>query len=117
MTLRSERPHVILFTTDQHRGDHLSVAGHPVVETPNLDAFVRQGAYFPNAYTEVPSTTGARRCLPAGQARYRCGLTGYSKTEWDCRDDRGRAVGGSCTTAIASESRAGRRLNRTPIHP
>jgi len=78
----AERPDVILFTTDQHRGDYLSIAGHPVVETPNVDSFVNRGAYFPNAYTEIPSTTGARRCLLAGQGSYTCGLVGYSSVEW-----------------------------------
>ena len=76
------RPNIILFTTDQHRGDHLSLAGHPVVETPNVDSFIEHGAYFPNAYTEIPSTTGARRCLHGGQASHACGLIGYAGTEW-----------------------------------
>ena len=78
-----ERPNIILFTTDQHRGDHLSIAGHPVLETPYVDSFVQQGAYFPNAYTEIPSTTGARRCLHAGQGSYTCGLIGYAGVPWD----------------------------------
>ncbi len=77
-----ERPNIILFTTDQQRGDHLSIAGHPVVETPNVDSFVENGAYFPNAYTEISSTTGARRCLLGGQAGHACGLIGYSGEEW-----------------------------------
>ena len=72
------RPNILLFTTDQHRGDHLSIAGHPVVETPNVDSFVQQGAYFPNAYTEIPSTTGARRVMLSGQGNYTCGLVGYA---------------------------------------
>jgi len=76
------RPHIILYTTDQHRGDHLSIAGHPLVETPNLDSWAQEGAYFPNAYTEIPSTTGARRCLLGGQASHACGLIGYAGTEW-----------------------------------
>lgn len=80
--MKQTRPNVILFTTDQHRGDHLSIAGHPVLETPNLDAMVNHGAYFPNAYTEIPSTTGARRCLLGGQGSYDCGLVGYSSAEW-----------------------------------
>ncbi len=80
--MAQRRTNVLLFTTDQHRGDHLSIAGHPIVETPNLDAIVRQGAYFPNAYTEIPSTTGARRCLLSGQGSYDCGLIGYSSAEW-----------------------------------
>jgi arylsulfatase A-like enzyme len=78
-----ERPNIILFTTDQHRGDHISISGHPVVETPYVDSFVKRGAYFPNAYTEIPSTTGARRCLHAGQGSYTCGLVGYSTVPWD----------------------------------
>jgi len=80
--MTDSRPHVILFTTDQQRGDHLGIAGHPVVETPNVDSFVQRGAYFPNAYTEIPSTTGARRCLLGGQASHACGLIGYDSAEW-----------------------------------
>ena len=74
--MADERPNILLFTTDQHRGDHLSIAGHPVLDTPNVDSFVQNGAYFPNAYTEIPSTTGARRCMLGGQASYACGLVG-----------------------------------------
>jgi len=76
------RPNIVLFTTDQHRGDHVGLAGHPAVETPNLDAFVNEGAYFPNAYSEIPSTTGARRVMHGGQANHACGLIGYAGTEW-----------------------------------
>ena len=80
--MQGKKPNVLLFTTDQHRGDHLSIAGHPIIETPNLDSIVSRGAYFPNAYTEIPSTTGARRCLLGGQGSYHCGLVGYSGAEW-----------------------------------
>ncbi len=78
-----KRPDIILFTTDQHRGDCLSIANHPVCETPNVDSWVNNGAYFPNAYTEIPSTTGARRILHLGQGNYHCGLIGYAGAEFD----------------------------------
>ena len=81
--MTDKRPNILLYTTDQQRGDHISISGHPVVETPNVDAFVNRGAYFPNAYTEIPSTTGARRCLHAGQKSYNCGLVGYASEEWN----------------------------------
>jgi len=84
--MTDDRPNILLFTTDQQRGDHVGLAGHPIVETPNLDAFISRGAYFPNAYTEIPSTTGARRCLLAGQSSYACGLVGYSHAEWKERN-------------------------------
>jgi arylsulfatase len=81
-----QRPNVLLFTTDQHRGDFLSIAGHPLVETPNLDSLIQHGLYFPNAYTEIPSTTGARRCLLSGKGSYHNGLIGYSSKEWHERN-------------------------------
>lgn len=84
--MADQRPNILLFTTDQQRGDHVSISGHPVIETPNVDAFVNRGAYFPNAYTEIPSTTGARRCLHAGQKSYTCGLIGYAAVEWNERN-------------------------------
>ena len=80
--MAASRPNIILLTTDQHRGDHIGLSGHPLVQTPNLDAWVNEGAYFPNAYTEIPSTTGARRCLHGGQGSYDCGLVGYASKEW-----------------------------------
>jgi len=84
--MTDRRPNILLFTTDQHRGDHVGLSGHPVVETPNADSFVEHGAYFPNAYSEIPSPTGARRCLHGGQTTYACGLIGYSGTEWHERN-------------------------------
>ena len=84
--MNDKRPNLLLFTTDQQRGDHVGISGHPAVETPNVDAFVNRGAYFPNAYTEIPSTTGARRCLLGGQGSYTCGLVGYAGVEWHERN-------------------------------
>ena len=80
--MAAERPNIVLLTTAQHRGDFIGLAGHPVVETPNLDGLIGQGAYFPNAHTEIPSTTGARRVLLGGQASHVCGLIGYHRSEW-----------------------------------
>lgn len=35
---------------DQWRGDCLGIAGHPVVETPNLDRIFHNGVIFDQAY-------------------------------------------------------------------
>ena len=78
----NERPNILLFTTDQHRGDAVGLSGNPHIETPNLDFFVEQGAYFPNAYSELPSTKGARRIMNSGQGNYTCGLIGFGGGEW-----------------------------------
>ena len=78
-----ELPNIILFTTDQHRGDWIGLAGDSVVETPNLDAWINEGMYFRHAYSEIPSTTGARRIMHLGQGPHDCGVIGYAGGPWD----------------------------------
>jgi len=76
------RPNIIIYLADTHRGDHLGLAGHSVVETPNIDDMVNRGAYFPNAYTEIPSTTGAQRIILSGKGSFDCGQVGYQTCRW-----------------------------------
>ena len=77
-------PHLLLITTDQQRGDCLGLAGHPVVETPNIDFLYSHGAYFPRAYAEVPSSIASRRAVIAGQKPWSHGMLGYKDgQEWD----------------------------------
>ena len=42
----NERPNILFVCVDQWRGDCLGTTGHPVVETPHLDAHGRTGSYF-----------------------------------------------------------------------
>ena len=80
----ASRPHLLLITTDQQRGDCLGLAGHPMVETPNIDALFSRGAYFPRAYAEVPSSIASRRALMAGQSQTTHGMLGYKDHErWE----------------------------------
>ncbi len=72
----------IIYLADTHRGDHLGLAGHPICETPNIDDMLNRGAYFPNAYTEIPSTTGAQRVILSGKGSYACGQVGYETCRW-----------------------------------
>ena len=68
-----QRPNLLLITTDQQRGDCLGCAGHPAVETPYLDQLAEQGAYFPRAYTSVPSCTPARAGIITGMDQWNHG--------------------------------------------
>ncbi|MCC9078434.1 arylsulfatase [Litorilinea aerophila] len=72
-----ERPNLILILTDHFRGDCLSRLGHPVAETPHLDALSREGAAFVQAYTPCPSCIAARRSLMTGLTPYSQGMVGY----------------------------------------
>lgn len=60
------RPNIVLFHADQHRGDALSIEGHPDVMTPNLDERAARGVRFRNAYTPAPICSPARRSLLTG---------------------------------------------------
>jgi arylsulfatase A-like enzyme len=51
---------VLFISADQWRADSLSILGHPVVKTPNLDALAADGALFRRHYTQ---------CTPCGPAR------------------------------------------------
>lgn len=74
---QSTRPDILIIMPDQMRGDCLSIAGHPVVRTPNLDALARQGAWFPHAYTTIPSCIPARHALLTGLFPKTSGMVGY----------------------------------------
>jgi choline-sulfatase len=52
--------------SDQHRGDAMSCAGHPVVRTPALDGIAAQGCRFTRAYTTSPLCMPARASLAIG---------------------------------------------------
>jgi arylsulfatase A-like enzyme len=59
-------PHVVFITVDQWPARLLGIAGHPVVETPTLDALARNGTRFTNAYAECPICIPARRSMMTG---------------------------------------------------
>ncbi len=84
MTESKGRPNILLIMTDQMRGDCLGIAGHPDVKTPYLDQLASQGAWFPNAYTAVPSCIAARCGLLTGLSPEHHGRVGYrDRVDWN----------------------------------
>lgn len=61
------RPNILLVTTDQHRPDFMHCAGHPQLQTPNLDRLARSGVLFTSAYCTTPLCTPARASILSGQ--------------------------------------------------
>lgn len=58
---------VLLIQTDEHRPDAMSWAGHPFVETPNLDRLAERGTAFTNAYCNSPLCAPSRASFATGQ--------------------------------------------------
>lgn len=80
----TDKPNIILFFTEQHRGDCLGCEDHPVLMTPNMDAIAGQGARFTRAYSNCPTCIAARRSLLSGQFPATHGMVGYREgVEWD----------------------------------
>lgn len=71
------RPNVVLISADQWRGDALSSAGHPVVQTPTLDGIARDGTRFEQAYSATPTCIPARTALLTGLAQETHRRVGY----------------------------------------
>ena len=62
----SNKPNVLLISTDHWPAALLGAAGHPAIQTPTLDELCRSGVRFRNAYAECPVCIPARRTLMTG---------------------------------------------------
>ncbi len=80
----TQKPNILLFVTEQHRGDCLGIEGHPVLMTPNMDAIAGSGVRFTRAYSSAPTCIAARRSLLSGQFPATHGMVGYREgVEWN----------------------------------
>lgn len=71
------KPNILFITVDQMRWDCLSILGHPIVETPNLDRLVQTGVLFRNAYSATPTCVPARAAIMTGMSQRSHGRVGY----------------------------------------
>ena len=62
---------VLFITLDQWRGDCLSALGHPVLETPTLDALAGRGTLFANHWANAAPCGPSRACLYTGTYQHR----------------------------------------------
>ena len=61
------RHNVLVLFADEHDPRVTGMVGHPMVQTPNLDALARRGTRFTNAYTPSPVCVPARAGLATGR--------------------------------------------------
>lgn len=76
--MRGKAPNIVLIHTDQQRGDALSLAGHPVVQTTVMDHLAASGAWFQRAYSECPICIPARHTLMTGVDPHHTGVVGFA---------------------------------------
>lgn len=71
------RPNIIFIVGETHRADALSVAGHPVIRTPNLDQMANAGIRFSQAYVTTAICAVSRASILSGQHRARHGINDF----------------------------------------
>ena len=76
------RPNLLLITTDQQRADVLGAYGSPIVPTPHLDRFCREGVVFDRAYVQNPVCIPSRACIQTGRYTHQHGVR-YMENEID----------------------------------
>lgn len=58
---------MLVILSDEHQARAMGCAGHPFVQTPNLDRLAARGVRFANAYTPSPICVPARASFATGQ--------------------------------------------------
>ncbi|MDF1726264.1 MAG: sulfatase-like hydrolase/transferase [Sulfitobacter sp.] len=61
------RSNLLVIMSDEHQARALGCAGHPFVQTPNLDRLAAGGTRFTNAYTPSPICVPARASFASGR--------------------------------------------------
>jgi choline-sulfatase len=64
---------LLIILADEHNPKAMGCAGHPFVQTPNLDRLAARGTRFTAAYTPCPICVPARAALATGQALHAMG--------------------------------------------
>ncbi|MHB1698740.1 MAG: sulfatase family protein [Acidobacteriaceae bacterium] len=63
---KTKRPNLVFFLGEGQRWDALSIAGHPILKTPNHDRIGREGMLFRNAFCTNALCAPARAALLTG---------------------------------------------------
>src|SRR5262245_14383056 len=67
-------PNIVVILVDDLRWDDIGVAGHPFVQTPNIDRLAGEGARFLNAFATTPLCSPSRASILTGQHAHRHGI-------------------------------------------
>ncbi len=64
---KETRPNIVVVLVDDMRWDEFGKAGHPYLQTPNIDRIADEGAMFRNAFSTTPLCSPSRASFLTGQ--------------------------------------------------
>ena len=70
----ADRPNVVVVLLDDAGAGDAGALGHPLLLTPNIDAFAARAVKFTQAYAGAPCCSPSRAVLLTGRASYRTGV-------------------------------------------
>jgi len=73
----AEQPNVLFIYVDDLGYGDLGSYGHPVIQTPNIDALAREGMTFTNYYAPSALCSPSRAGVLTGRAPYRTGIKSW----------------------------------------
>ncbi|WP_114784498.1 sulfatase family protein [Botryobacter ruber] len=65
-TAATKHPNIVFILTDDQRWDALSFAGHPHLQTPNIDKLAKEGVYFKNYFCTTSLCSPSRASILSG---------------------------------------------------
>lgn len=78
----SDRPNILLISTDEQRYNTLGVTGNAQIQTPHLDGLAQSGTLFEHAYIQNSVCIPSRACLQTGRYTHQHGVL-YMESEID----------------------------------
>lgn len=69
-----QKPNIVIFLADDLGYGDLGCYGHPIIQTPNLDAFAKQGTRFTQCYAASAVCSPSRSAILTGRTPYRNGV-------------------------------------------
>lgn len=70
------RPNILFILVDDQRNDTLGIAGHPVIQTPNIDRLAGEGVRFENMFVTTSICMASRASILTGLTETGHGYTG-----------------------------------------
>ena len=71
---KDKQPNFVIFLTDDLGWGDLACYGHPIIKTPNLDKFAKQGTKFTQCYSAAAVCSPSRSSILTGRTPYRNGV-------------------------------------------
>jgi len=87
MAANSKRPNLIFIFNEGQRADALSIAGHPILKTPNQDRIAREGVRFTNGFCTNALCAPARSTAMTGMWSRTSGALDNSYLDTPLPDD------------------------------